>query len=166
MDRNSAIRNARTSMTAAENLGRTESANYIRSQGVPIEEVWSATHDDRTRETHLMLDGTKKDENGYYGAWLLKTPLRFPGDPQGDPEEVYNCRCRDSIVLQGIDHSHDSDLYAQFMRTNYPDDYENLQEWERSHGRSQAREEAIRRRNELRHLTRPYSAREIYRSWE
>lgn len=138
MDRNSALRSARTAMTGAENLGRTESANYIRSKGVPIDEIWMSTHDSRTRDSHLLLDGTKKNpKTGKYGEGILKNPLRFPGDPLGDAEEIYNCRCRDSIVLQGIDHSKDQQLYEQFMQNNYPEDWVQLQSWEAEHGRAE-----------------------------
>ncbi len=127
MDKNSATRNARTAMTYAENLGRTESAEKLKDMGIPEEEVWSATYDDHTRDTHLLLDGTKRDEDGYFGAGIIATPLRCPADPSGDPEEIYNCRCRLNIVLKGIDHSQDDDLYEKFMQENYPDDWAKLQ---------------------------------------
>ena len=128
MDKNSAIRNARTSMTYAENLGRMESAEKLKDMGIPEDEVWSATYDNRTRETHLLLDGTKRDEKtGKFGEGILETPLRCPADPEGDAKEIYNCRCRLNIVLQGIDHSKDDDLYEQFMKENYPDDWAKLQ---------------------------------------
>lgn len=126
MDGNAAIRNARTAMTSAENLGRSEAADDLKEKGIPEEEVWSATFDDRTRETHMMLDGEVRDEDGYFGADFLDTPLRYPADPEGDPEEIYNCRCRLSIRLKGIDHSKDAELYEKFMRENYPDSWKNL----------------------------------------
>ena len=128
MDKNSAIRNARTAMTGAENMGRSEAAEDMRKNGVPVKEVWSAKIDARTRDTHLLLDGTYKDENGYFGVGIIDTPLRFAGDPAGDPEEVYNCRCRTSIELEGIDHSQDGALYEDFMKENYPEDYKALKE--------------------------------------
>ena len=127
MDRNAAIRNARTSMTAAENMGRAEAADHLKEQGIPMVEVWSATYDDRTRDSHLMLDGTERDEDGYFGADFLDTPLRYPADPLGDPEEVYNCRCRLSLRLGMIDHSQDKNLYEEFMKEEHPEDWENLQ---------------------------------------
>lgn len=116
MDRNAAVRNARTAMTGAENLGRYESAQDLRENGIPVEEVWMATPDDRTRDSHKLLDGTTRDESGYFGVGIIDIPMRFAGDPLGAPEEVYNCRCRTGIVLQGIDHSQDQDLYEEFMK--------------------------------------------------
>lgn len=116
MDRSAAIRNARTAMTGAENMGRAASAADLKKNGIPVQEVWSAAGDNRVRETHALMDGTIKNEAGYYGEGIIEHPLRYPGDPLGDPEEVYNCRCRESIVLQGIDHSQDEDLYEEFMK--------------------------------------------------
>lgn len=127
MDRNAAVRNARTAFTSAENLGRSEAAEDLKAQGIPVEEVWSATYDKRTRDTHLMMDGTTRDASGFFGVGIITTPLRYPGDPDGDPEEVYNCRCRLNIQLPGIDHSKDDELYEKFMKDNHPDDWDNLQ---------------------------------------
>lgn len=128
MDKNAAVRNARTAMTAAENAGRTEAARVLQEKGVPVIEEWACTHDNRTRDTHIMLDGERRDENGVFGASFLATPLRFPADPLGDPEEVYNCRCRLNVVLAGIDHTQDGALYEQFMAENYPENYEVMKE--------------------------------------
>lgn len=150
MDKNAAIRNARTAMTAAENIGRTEAAEDIREQGVPIDEVWSATMDDKTRDTHLLMDGTTRDANGEFGAGIIDNPIRFPGDPSGDPEEIYNCRCRLSIVLKGIDHSQDGDLYEKFMKENYPEDYAELRSNETEINKQEQRYDAKQRQADLR----------------
>lgn len=123
MDENAAIRNARTAMTGAENLGRNESFKSLKKKGIPAKFQWSATHDDRTRDTHILLDGTYQNDDGYFGEGILVTLIEYPGDPAGDPEEVYNCRCRASLRLNGIDHSQDGDLYQKFMKENYPDDW-------------------------------------------
>lgn len=126
MDRNAAVRNARTMMTGAENMGRAEAADDLKAQGIPMDEVWSATYDNRTRESHLELDGTVRDANGLFGVGIINKPLRYPADPEGDPEEIYNCRCRLSLQLKGIDHSNDRELYEQFMKTQYPESYERI----------------------------------------
>ena len=150
MDESAAIRNARTCMTAAENLGRTDAAEDLRNNGVPIEEVWSCVHDARTRETHVLLDGTKRDEStGLFGDGILDTPLQYPADPDGDPEEIYNCRCRLSIELKGIDHSNDDDLYKQFMMENDPDSYEAFKDKDEAKERAyQATKERAEKRRE------------------
>ena len=128
MDENSAIRTARTAMTAAENLGRNESFHDLKEKGVPCRLQWSATHDDRTRDTHILLDGTYQNEEGLFGEGIIDTPIEYPGDPSGDPEEIYNCRCRASLRLNGVDHSQDGDLYEKFMKENYPEDWDNIKD--------------------------------------
>jgi len=150
MDRNAAIRNARTAMTGAENMGRSEAAADMREKGVPVKEQWSATLDDRTRETHLLLDGTYKDEEGYFGVGIIETPLQYPADPAGDPEEIYNCRCRLSIRLGGIDHSQDGDLYEKFMKENWPEDYKAMKTSERELDRAEQRYDAIQSQADMR----------------
>lgn len=88
MDKEAAIRNARTMTTEAENAGRLASMEQAEEMGLQYEKVWMSTHDDRTRESHALMDGEavpldEKFSNG----------LEYPGDPNGEPEEVYNCRC-------------------------------------------------------------------------
>ena len=83
-----AMRNARTMVTGAENRGRLDSYNELDEQGVIQKKVWIATPDDRTRESHLEIDGEEVDIGDKF-----TNGLNFPGDPSGDPSEVYNCRC-------------------------------------------------------------------------
>jgi len=126
MDRNSAIRNARTSMTGAENLGRNESVQYMRDHGIDMIKEWSATLDNRTRETHMMLNGTRADENGLFGVGILNIPIEYPADPRGDPSEIYNCRCRLNIVPKEYSREINQENYERWLQDNYPDDYRAL----------------------------------------
>lgn len=121
MDENSAIRTARTAMTAAENFGRNESFHDLKEKGIPARLQWSATHDSKTRDTHILLDGQYQDEDGYFRVEGYE--IQFPGDPAAEPEMIYNCRCRASLRLEGVDHSQDGDMYEKFMKDNYPDDW-------------------------------------------
>lgn len=88
MNSAAAIRSARTMCTTAENNGRLSGIKEAEEQGIVYEKQWMATHDDRTRESHAELDGVSVpiDEEFPNG-------LQYPGDPAGEPEEVYNCRC-------------------------------------------------------------------------
>lgn len=100
MSRDSAIRTARTAVTGAQNAGRMDSYAAAEKMGVKLKKCWLATLDARTRHSHAMLDGEqvaqdKKFSNG----------CRFPGDPQGPPWEIYNCRCTLVAALDGIDTS-------------------------------------------------------------
>lgn len=100
MNRNSAIRTARTAVTGAQNAGRMDSYAAAEKMGIKLKKEWLATLDARTRHSHAMLDGEqvaqdKKFSNG----------CRFPGDPQGPPWEIYNCRCTLIAAVEGVDTS-------------------------------------------------------------
>lgn len=68
--------------------------------GIKLKKEWLATLDGRTRHSHAALDGEKvgTDEKFSNGC-------RFPGDPQGRPGEVYNCRCTMVAALDDVDTS-------------------------------------------------------------
>lgn len=100
MSRDSAIRTARTAVTGAQNAGRMDSYAAAEKMGLKLKKEWLATLDARTRHSHAMLDGEqvaqdKKFSNG----------CRFPGDPQGPPWEIYNCRCTLIAAVDGVDTS-------------------------------------------------------------
>jgi SPP1 gp7 family putative phage head morphogenesis protein len=89
------IRIARTLVTECENEGRLASYRYLASQGVIQKKQWMATPDSRTRDSHVMVDGEEVDIDEKFSNGLM-----YPGDPEGKPAEVYNCRCTmvDTIV--------------------------------------------------------------------
>ena len=100
MSRDSAIRTARTAVTGAQNAGRMDSYAAAEKMGIKLKKEWLATLDARTRHSHAVLDGEqvaqdKKFSNG----------CRFPGDPQGPPWEIYNCRCTLIAAVDGVDTS-------------------------------------------------------------
>jgi len=86
MNRVSAIRNARTTATSAENKGRMDMLHEARDKGVEMEKIWRATSDSRTRDSHAALDGAIADIDDEFDNGLM-----YPGDPDGEPSEVYNC---------------------------------------------------------------------------
>lgn len=91
MNLTSAIRNARTATTSAENRGRMDSYHRAQDMGVQIVKVWMATNDERTREEHLELDGQEREIDEPFENSLGE--IMYPGDPDADPANVYNCRC-------------------------------------------------------------------------
>lgn len=100
MSRDSAIRTARTAVTGAQNAGRMDSYFAAEKMGIKCRKEWMATLDGRTRHSHAMLDGEVVDNDKKFS-----NGCRFPGDPQGRPEEIYNCRCTLVSVIEGIDTS-------------------------------------------------------------
>lgn len=91
----SAIRNARTMVTGAENSGRLRSYKDLASRGVVQNKIWMSTPDDRTRPTHIDIDGEEQDINAPF-----TNGCQYPGDSNGPSEEVWQCRCtmRDKII--------------------------------------------------------------------
>lgn len=106
MNHAAAIRNARTMTTGAENAGRTDSYKRAAEMGIELEQEWLATLDGRTRDSHRALDGERiplaKDK---WHPAKFSNGCRYPGDPEGPPWEVYNCRCTLVAAIKGIDQS-------------------------------------------------------------
>ena len=89
MEKNSAIRNARTYTTSVENKAKMDRYEEAEEMGIDLEKEWMATLDERTRESHRELDGERVANDEPFSNGLM-----YPADPSGDPAEVYNCRCR------------------------------------------------------------------------
>lgn len=103
MSTNAAIRNARTAITGAENAGRLKSYEDAEDLGIEMQKQWLSTLDDRTRESHIALDQEIVDNDSEFSNGLM-----YPGDPNGAPEEVYNCRCTMIGVLKGHNYKMDN----------------------------------------------------------
>lgn len=88
MNATSAIRNARTTVTSAQNKGRMDMLHNAEDKGVIMKKGWSANIDGRERPSHAALDGDFVGIDEEFANGLM-----YPGDPDGEPEEVYNCRC-------------------------------------------------------------------------
>ena len=89
MNRNHALTNAVTMTTAAQSGGRVDTYKRAMDMGINIKgNAWIATLDGHTRTSHRKQDNMvvpvgEKFPNG----------LTRPGDPNGQPSEVYGCRC-------------------------------------------------------------------------
>jgi SPP1 gp7 family putative phage head morphogenesis protein len=83
----------------AHRIARTEAhwasqrtiSEAIKESPVIVAKEWVAVGDERTRETHLELDGTRvgKDELFNVGGIIAEGP-----GMTGDPAEDINCRCQ------------------------------------------------------------------------
>lgn len=103
MDRTSAVRAARTAVTAAQNAGRMDTYNAAEKMGIRLQKEWLATLDSRTRHSHRRLDGERRDPDDEFS-----NGCRYPGDPRGKPAEVYNCRC--TLITHVLDIPQDDAL--------------------------------------------------------
>lgn len=100
MSRASAIRTARTAITGAQNAGRMDCYAEAKKIGIKLKKQWEATLDNRTRHSHAMLDGVQVENEEKF-----PNGCRFPGDQQGAPAEIYNCRCTLISKLDGVNTS-------------------------------------------------------------
>ena len=99
MDLNSAYRAARTACTNAENQAKLNAMFVLRDKyGVDVKKQWYATLDNRTRTQHREIHGEIRELEETFSNGLL-----YPGDPDGAPSEVWNCRCTLIDVMHGMD---------------------------------------------------------------
>ena len=98
---NRAVVVARTEAIGALNAGRFEAFQVQAEQepDIEFEQLWLATEDARTRESHQQADGQRVRLGQPFEVGGF--PLRFPGDPAGPPQEVIQCRCSSLLVEQG-----------------------------------------------------------------
>ncbi len=99
-DAGKAIRIVRTESTRIYNEAQFDSISHAEEQGMVMTKTWSSALDDRTRESHAMLDGVTipVDEpfviDGDEGM--------FPGD-FSEARNVINCRCAVEYNVVAID---------------------------------------------------------------
>lgn len=103
MSRASAIRTARTAVTAAQNAGRLDTYRAAQDMGIKLKKQWLATLDGRTRHAHAMLDGQTVDVDKPFKVDGYE--LMYPGDSSAPGYLVYNCRCTQIAELDGEDTS-------------------------------------------------------------
>ncbi len=135
MNRKGAIRNARTIYTGVENRARRDSYERALDFGIDMEQTWVATLDGRTRESHRWLDGETRPIGEEFS-----NGLEYPGDPSGDPREVYNCRC--TLIGNVAGFRRDlSDLSKRNTTHMMEDDYD---DWKRSKSTSKKTWESVK----------------------
>ena len=100
MNKTAAIRNARTSVTSAECKGRQDSYIRATNDGIILKREWISTNDGRTRHSHRLLDGQIAEVDKPFKSEL--GDIMYPGDPEADPSNVYNCRCTIAAKVMGF----------------------------------------------------------------
>lgn len=143
MDLNSAIRNARTMTTAAQNAGRVDSYKRAASMGIELQQRWVAVLDDRTRHAHREMDGQTVDVGKPFKYENYE--LRFPSDPFAPAFLVYNCRCCVNPVLKGFAYDH-TDLSLRNTTHMTQQTYE---EWKKAKPKYKPIDEPIKTANRM-----------------
>ena len=103
MNRDSAIRTARTAVTNAQNAGRMDSYVAATKMGIEMEREWVSALDARTRPEHAEADGQVVGVDKPFIVGGEK--LMFPGDRSGSGWNIYNCRCTQIAKVKGVDTS-------------------------------------------------------------
>lgn len=103
MNRESAVRNARTMVTSAENRGRLEGMRKTADMGIVQKKTWlSSDQPGRTRDWHMpgAFEQMTVDLDKPFVNSAGK--IDYPGDPAAAPENVYNCRCSMAAEIMGF----------------------------------------------------------------
>lgn len=88
-NRNSASMHSEGMGTDAENKARLDGMYRASDIGVKVKKQWRATLDNRTRDSHRLLDSETIDLDDTFG-----NGLKYPREPGGALSEICNCRCR------------------------------------------------------------------------
>lgn len=75
-------------LSDAESKGRYDCIARANDEGFEIKKVWKAIIDERTRDSHIDLDGVELPIDKEFMPGLSR-----PRDPNGDLSEICNCRC-------------------------------------------------------------------------
>ena len=87
-NRNSASMHNSGMGTDAENKARLDGMYWAEYLGNKMHKAWIATPDNRTRDSHALLDGVDIPLNQIFDNGCSR-----PRDPRGEPAEICNCRC-------------------------------------------------------------------------
>jgi hypothetical protein len=97
----------------ARRIVRTElsiSANFadkMVQDNVPfeVEKIWISVHDNRTRDSHVKMDGVTVDGDADFHVPIIKRKVQIgidlmsgPGDPEATAGNTINCRCTRALV--------------------------------------------------------------------
>ena len=88
-NRNSASMHSEGMGTDAENKARLDGMYRASDIGVKVKKQWRATLDNRTRDSHRLIDGETIDLDDTFD-----NGLKYPREPGGALSEICNCRCR------------------------------------------------------------------------
>lgn len=91
MGRSTATMLARTDLIGLANGGAFMAARRVFEEEPEVEKIWLNSHDPRVRPSHSDAGGQAVPMDAAFRVGGFD--LMYPGDPQGPPQEVINCRC-------------------------------------------------------------------------
>lgn len=95
--RSRAVTVARTESAGAMSAATVQAAQLRNAElREELQQIWLCTIDTHTRTTHFAADGQRVTLGSRFSVGTAE--LRFPGDPDGPPGEVINCRCRVAVL--------------------------------------------------------------------
>lgn len=118
---------ARTEAGKAYSQGQLDAHDRAEELGIVVNKVWVSTLDDRTRDTHVSMDGQKADKEGYFkypGGGTTQAPRLA-----GPAKEVINCRCRFITVVEGYE---PKTRIARTIEGNEKVKYQTAKDWKKS----------------------------------
>jgi hypothetical protein len=120
------VRVLRTEGQAVVNAAQSDLYTRAQAKGIKGNQIWDATLDSRTRETHGAMDGVKKKDGFYTGA-IGKAP--YPGWSGLPAGERINCRCSERFEVEGYS--------PQLRRTRDQGliPYQTYPEWKKNYGK-------------------------------
>lgn len=99
---------ARTETLAGLNAGKEEGIRQLidtgKVQRSAVKKIWRATGDDRTRDSHMALNGTEVGIDAAFTSPLTGAQMMFPHDTSrgAPPSEVIGCRCFYEVKIDYI----------------------------------------------------------------
>jgi hypothetical protein len=99
---------ARTEALAGLNAGKEEGIRQLieagKVQRTAVKKIWRATGDDRTRDSHLALNGAEIGIEEVFISPLTGAQMMFPHDSSrgAPPSEIIGCRCFYEIKIDYI----------------------------------------------------------------
>lgn len=79
---------ARTEGHRIQEKAAYDAFQKAKSRGADVLKQWDSTLDGKTRDSHRRVDGELREDGKKFSNGLM-----YPGDPDGEAEEVVNCRC-------------------------------------------------------------------------
>lgn len=79
---------ARTEGHRIQEKAAYDAFQKAKNRGADVLKQWDSTLDGKTRDSHRRVDGELREDGKKFSNGLM-----YPGDPDGEAEEVVNCRC-------------------------------------------------------------------------